>query len=79
MRIMSEGKFQETVEMLEKQLEAKKYKTAEDRLRFLICYVTFSAGTENEYSYTASQLDQIFKLAYKEKAPEERQLNQEQG
>lgn len=79
MRIMSEGKFQETVEMMEKKLEAKKYKTVEDRLRFLICYLTFSAGTENEYSYTASQLDQIFKLAYKEKAPEERQLNQEQG
>lgn len=79
MRIMSEGKFQETVDMLEKKLEAVKAKTVEDRLRFLICYVTFSAGTENEYSYTASQLDQIFKLVYKEKAPEERQLNQEQG
>ena len=79
MRIMSEGKFQETVEMLEKKLEAVKAKTVEDRLRFLICYVTFSAGTENEYSYKASQLDQIFKLAYKKKAPEERQLNQEQG
>lgn len=79
MRIMSEGKFQETVEMLEKKLEAVKAKTVEDRLRFLICYVTYSAGTEYEYSYTASQLEQIFKLAYKEKAPEERQLNQEQG
>ena len=68
MRIVSEGKFQETVEMLEKQLEAKKYKTVEDRLRFLICYVTFSAGTENEYSYTASQLDQIFKLVLEKEA-----------
>lgn len=68
MRIVSEGKFQETVEMLEKQLEAKKYKTVEDRLRFLICFVTFSAGTENEYSYTASQLDRIFKLTLEKEA-----------
>lgn len=81
---MKTTEFEELKEQTRKDIAAICKKYPDTAAYVVIGKVTVRAGQPGERSFTESQLKELFDLAERyekehEKAPEERQLNQEQG
>ena len=81
---MKTTEFEELKEQTRKDIAVICKKYPDTAVYVVISKVTVRAGLPGERSFTESQLKELFDLADQyekehEKAPEERQLNQEQG